>query len=194
MRYLKAALVCWLFALVAVALMGCALMSGKLSTGTTAERMAAVIADAKQTAAAIRWAAPIAAVVVADSCHECVAGYKAASATYQALSLLVDKAAYDAEQNPGSEEAQQNLIDLTKQAKQAWEDIDAAYKGDPEPITEAGEEIINAEEAGDHESEQPEGESLQSFFDGSTYRLVFLHADQRCVDVDGLPDCSLSRF
>jgi len=145
-RDAKSAVVAWVILVAAIIAAfslcpGCAITSEEWGSMTRGERLKETIADAKHTAAAIRWIAPIADIVVAGSCPECVAGYRAASAAYQGLSILVDAAAYQVECKPEDPGAQARLIELTHQAKEAWSNLDAAYKGDPEPMIAAAEEV-----------------------------------------------------
>lgn len=114
---------------------GCATTGG---TGGTvdAERVERTIETVQRIDRAITWIAPIACAVVAIAAPEFIPACHAAVASARVLQAATDQAiaAYRADPSARNAEA---ITDVLGKLKQAWENLDAAYKGDAGRLTDA---------------------------------------------------------
>lgn len=125
---------------VVFALMGMmAFFFGCASTGSgqaDREKVEEVIGHVQRIEQAIVWIAPIACTAIAVAAPEAIPACHMAVASANALKVVTDQAvaAYRADPTAANADA---ITDVLGKLKQAWDNLDAAYKGDAQKVQSA---------------------------------------------------------
>lgn len=95
------------------------------------EKVEEIIGHVQRIEQAIVWIAPIACTAIAVAAPEAIPACHMAVASANALKVVTDQAvaAYRADPTAANADA---ITDVLGQLKQAWDNLDAAYKGDAE--------------------------------------------------------------
>ena len=115
-------------------LFGCATTNG--SATPDKEKVEEVIGHVQRIETAITWIAPIACTAIAVAAPEAIPACHMAVASANALKVVTDQAiaAYRADPSTANAEA---ITDVLGKLKQAWDNLDSAYKGDAQQLKSA---------------------------------------------------------
>lgn len=123
--------------ILAVVLLVCGLLGALFGCATTAttdgnpngRRVERVISSVQRIERAINWIAPLACTAIAVAAPSSIPACRMAVASAKALQVVSDQAIAAYRQDPNAQNAEA-ITDVLGKMKDAWNNLDAAYKGD----------------------------------------------------------------